>query len=124
MSKAVSTSPMRLSRFKALQRLRDISQAVGLIQDVRTRWNSTFEMLLRARRLSSTIEEFCVYDKKLMPLLLTKDEWRQIDQGIYFLKPFSDYTKEISSSKNATIHNTFFVYDDIFDHIAKHLARL
>ena len=120
----VSESPKRLARFKALQDNQSQSQAIGLIQDVATRWNSTFNMLVRARRLKITIEQWIDVDRKYIQLQLTQDEWRQIDEAILFLKPFSDYTHDVSSAKNATIHNAFFIYNDIFDHIAKQRKRV
>ena len=108
---------MRLAHFKSLQE--NDPHPVGLLQDVKTRWNSTFDMLLRARRLKLVIEQWIAHDWKFLELLLTKDEWCQIDEAILFLKPFSDYTRDISSMTNATIHNAFFIYYDIFDHISK-----
>ena len=81
-------------------------------------------MLVRARRLKLIIEEWIALDRKFSELLLTEDEWRQIDEAILFLKPFSDYTHDISSSTNATIHNAFFIYNDIFDHITKQRCRV
>lgn len=121
LSKAVTASPMRLAQFKTLQQS---PRPVGLIQDVKTRWNSTFEMLLRARRLKSTIDQWINQDRKFTPLSLNSEEWRQIDQAILFLKPFSDYTLDMSSASNATIHNAFFIYNDIFDHIARQRSRV
>ena len=44
-------SPQRLAQFKDLQRDGSDREPVGLIQDVRTRWKTTFEMLARALRL-------------------------------------------------------------------------
>ena len=113
---------MWLAQFKSLQE--NDSCAVGLLQDVKTRWNSTFDMLVRARRLKLVIEQWIARDQKFVALLLTQDEWRQIDEAILFLKPFSDYTHAISSATNATIHNAFFIYNDIFDHIAKQRRRV
>ena len=117
----MSATLTRLAQFKALQDNQSQSQAIGLMQDISTRWNSTFNMLVRARRLKTTIDQWMDLDRdrKYLQLQLTPDEWRQIDEAILFLKPFSDYTHDISSTKNATIHNAFFIYNDIFDHIAK-----
>ena len=122
----VSASPTRPAWFKALQDNQSQSQAIGLMQDVSTHWNSTFNMLVRTRRLKTTIDQWIDLDRdrKYLQLQLTPDEWRQIDKAILFLKPFSDYTHDISSAKNATIHNAFFIYNDIFDHIAKQRKRI
>ena len=49
--KAIMASPQRLAQFKELQRDGSDRESVGPIHDLRTRWNSSFEMLARALRL-------------------------------------------------------------------------
>jgi len=53
-----------------------------------------------------------------------QDEWRQVDQAIMFLKPFAAYTHDISASTRLTITNAYFIYRDIFDHIAHHCRQV
>ena len=76
-------------------------------------------MFVWARRLKLVIKQWIAHDWKFLELLLIEDELHQIDEAILFLKPFWDYTRDISSTTNATIHNVFFIYNDIFDHIGK-----
>jgi hypothetical protein len=119
----VTASPARLAQFKALQTEQQ-GQPVGLLQDVKTRWNSTFDMLVRARRLRHIIAHWINQEDRFATLNPTEDEWRQVDQAINFLKPFSDYTHDISTSTRATIHNAYFIYNDIFDHIGRHRRQV
>jgi len=53
-----------------------------------------------------------------------EDEWHQVNQAIMFLKPFTEYTHDISASTRSTIYNVYFIYNDIFDHIARHCPQV
>jgi len=53
-----------------------------------------------------------------------EDEWHQVDQAIMFLKPFAEYTNDISASTRPTIHNAYFIYKNILDHIACHCHQV
>jgi len=53
-----------------------------------------------------------------------EDKWRQVDQAIMFLKPFTEYTHDISASIRPTIPNAYFIYNDIFDHIERHCRQV
>jgi len=63
-------------------------------------------------------------ENKYSELLMSADEWTQVQEATIFLKPLSDYTHAVSSGHNATIHNAFFIYNDIFDHIEKQRKRI
>ena len=88
------------------------------------RWNSTFDMLVRAQRLGNIVEKWIGVNHRFTPFELMEDEWRQVDQAIMFLKPFAEYTHDISASTRPTIHNAYFIYNDIFDHIAHHCHQV
>ena len=123
--KAIVASPQRLAQFKDLQK--DTAAPIGLIQDVKTRWNSTYEMLGRALRLQSYIEQWVALpttENKYSELLMSQEEWTHIQEATIFLKPLSDYTQAVSTGQDATIHNAFFIYNDIFDHIEKQRKRM
>jgi len=93
---------------------------MGLIQDVKTHGNSTFDMLTRALRLLAYIEQsisLATTERKYGQLWLSQEEWAQVQEATIFLKPLCDYTHAIFTGQHATIHNAFFIYNDIFDHI-------
>ena len=84
-------------------------------------------MLARALRLRPYIEQWIALsttENKYSELLMSADEWTQVQEATIFLKPLSDYTHAVSSGHNATIHNAFFIYNDIFDHIEKQRKRI
>ena len=111
----INASPQRKEKFKDLQKTTRNPQLV-LIQDVRTRWNSTYLMLERARRLQSELDKYCrLY--KIDHIMLNSDEWRQINYLLYLIKPFYIYTTALSKTKDMTIHNIFSLYNELFKHL-------
>ena len=71
------------------------------IIDVITRWNSTFDMLVRARNIRETIHA-TIYrhqDNGMIKLLLDEDDWKCIDDLILILEPLKEAT--LIASKNA-----------------------
>ncbi|XP_018377324.1 PREDICTED: zinc finger BED domain-containing protein 1-like, partial [Trachymyrmex cornetzi] len=73
-------------------------QPLKLIQDVPTRWNSTYFMLERFSKLETAIRStLAVLDKDLP--ILTVEEWKIINELCQVLKPFEAVTKTISGQK-------------------------
>lgn len=93
------------------------------LQDVKTRWNSTFLMMRRAKRLRPTFTSFCIeYDRA--DLELDDDEWRQVDYLLWITQPFFDFTLELSKTKDTTTHHVFKIYNKLFQHLEVSSSRL
>ncbi|KAF7137017.1 hypothetical protein CNMCM5793_006821 [Aspergillus hiratsukae] len=93
------------------------------IQDVKTRWNSTFLMLRRAKRLRAIFTPFCVeYDRE--DLLLNNEEWRQVDYLLCITEPFFDYTTQLSKTRDITAHYVFKIYNKLFEHLEQSMKQL
>jgi len=91
------------------------------------RWHSTYEMLGRALRLQSYIEQWVALpttENKYSKLLMSQEECIHIQEVTIFLKPLSDYMHAVSTGQDAIIQNAFFIYNDIFDHIEKQRKRM
>lgn len=116
----VNASPQRQETFYNLQ-----TSSVKLvpIQDVRTRWNSTFLMLRRAKRLRSIFAPFCAeYDCEEM--LLQDKEWQQVDYLLCITKSFFDYTTQLSKTRDVTAHYVFKIYNKLFEHLEQSMKQL
>ena len=116
----IHASPQRRENFLLRQKT---EPKLVPIQDVKTRWNSTFLMLRRAKRLQSFFKPFCEeYDCE--GLLLNDEEWRQIDYLLYITQPFFDYTTELSKTKEVTTYLVFKLYNALFEHLEQSMNQL
>jgi hypothetical protein len=93
------------------------------MQDVRTRWNSTYLMLRRAKRLQSVFDGFCAQYSRhdLQP---SQEEWRQIDYLLAITQPFFTFTTTLSKTKDITVHTIFGIYNKLFSHLERSMAQL
>ena len=92
---------------------------MGMVIDVRTRWNSTILMLERTIRKKSALKKFCQKHPKFVALYPTTSEWKQIEYVIKILHPFYIYTKLLSSTRGPTIHQAWAVYNRLFEHLKR-----
>lgn len=116
----MNSSPQRQEQFFELQ---SNSPKLVPIQDVRTRWNSTFLMLRRAKRLRPIFDQYCLREN-LTDLMLDQEHWRQIDYLLWITQPFFKFTTALSKSKDITVHSVFGIYNTLFDHLEKSINQL
>jgi hypothetical protein len=116
----VNASPQRRETFFDLQ-LTNIKLVP--IQDVRTRWNSTFLILRRAKRLRDIFTPFCA-QYSCEEMLLNREEWRQVDYLLYITQPFFDYTTQLSKTRDITAHYVFKIYNKLFEHLEQSMNQL
>jgi hypothetical protein len=80
-------------------------------------------MLSRAKRLKNFIDLFCNQDG-YQRFRLTTSQWQQVDYLLCLTKPFFDFTNALSTSKTATIHQVFDIYQALSEHLDKAKSRL
>lgn len=103
-----------------------------MVQDVKTRWNSTCAMLVRAYRLRKAITQYCEqyyeYDKThqrvLEKLTLSEEEWDHIAYLIEISKPFAIFGDRLCRASAPTLQHSFVTYDRLFNHIERYEAKL
>jgi hypothetical protein len=84
-------------------------------QDVKTRWDSTNNMLVRLRRMKEHVNPYT--EKMAKWLSLCDNEWDQIDYVITILRPFAIYTQLIGASRMPTLHQVYDIYNLLITHI-------
>ena len=101
----------------------ELKHDLRVIQDVKTRWNSTTLMLIRFRTLRPAIELY-IARRQLQWLALSNSEWDQVSYLIGLTKPLALCTKIIGKSKGPTLHMAFVIYNMIFNGLEKAERRL
>ena len=87
--------------------------------DVKTRWNSTLELLECAYRLCEFSHERFKHAKysNYWRLFTTQDEWTIVKYVMEGLRPFWYWTLWMSKWHTVTLHHIITVYNDMFDHM-------
>jgi hypothetical protein len=80
-----------------------IGKRLAMVQDVATRWNSTFFMLKRASKLRACITVFCETNNLTNKYSLTLDEWAKVDQLCSFLELLNEATEVVSPDKTTSL---------------------
>jgi hypothetical protein len=126
---AVNSSPQQLAAFKAIQdpddrAFRDSKASssirVGLIQDVKTRWGSAYDMLERAWEMKTAIRKWLnlsMNKQRYMVLQLKEEEWDLVDDLLKILQPFSRITTAIGTTLEASVHQMFQLYNWLFEQL-------
>src|SRR6266498_746985 len=71
--------------------------------DIITRWNSTFLMLEKFKRMHKELNFLICSNKHLETAYLNDDEWEQVRSMIVLLEPMYKATKILSSSLYPTV---------------------
>jgi len=96
---------------------------IKLTQDVRTRWNSTYSMLESFLENKAIITSLISLNNDFIKLDLTENEWKEIGLFCDFLKPFFDFTKEMSGSNYPTLGSLLLLLDHLSDHLATTISQ-
>jgi hypothetical protein len=114
----ITLTPGRRTEFLDCQKSK-VRIAVLPIMDVKTRWNSTLELLERAYRLREFTREWLKNPnyKDYRPLFTTDDEWTVVKYVMEVLRPFRYWTLWMSKRHTVTLHHVITLYNDMFDHM-------
>ncbi len=113
----INSSPQRRETFLNLQTARP---QVLPIRDVRTRWNSTFLMLIRALRLRSTIEVWVFQERNSInfdAVQLGRAACDQVRYLMVLLRPFYIWTEITSKTTAVSVNKAWTAYTGLFEHL-------
>ena len=87
--------------------------------DVKTRWNSTLELLKRAYRLREFTRGWLRNPKytEYRPLFTTQDQCTIVKYAMEVLRPFRYWTLWMSKRHTVTLHHVITEYNDMFNHM-------
>ncbi|RNA12013.1 zinc finger BED domain-containing RICESLEEPER 2-like [Brachionus plicatilis] len=87
--------------------------------DVKTRWNSTFEIINCSLKIKKSISDLCLKQEfGLMTFNLNNQEWLSLSYVEQFLEPFKKATLDLSSESL-----TFSHFYPIMEYLKKHLNK-
>ncbi|PLW37582.1 hypothetical protein PCANC_15274 [Puccinia coronata f. sp. avenae] len=98
----LNRSPQKASPFLEITN-GTIGKRLAMVQDVATRWNSTFFMLRRAFKLRACITVFCETNNLTNKYSLTLDEWAKVKQLCSFLELLNKATEIVLPDKTTSL---------------------
>jgi len=114
----ITLTPGRRNEFIDCQKAK-VRIAVLPIMDVKTRWNSTLELLECTYPLREFTREWLQNPKysEYRTLFTTQDEWTIVKYVMEALRPFRYWTLWMSKRHTVTLHHVITVYNDMFHHM-------
>jgi hypothetical protein len=110
----VRSSPQRRERFKR-QCEGDGLRPRALKIDVRTRWNSTYDMIIRALELRQPLDDIAMLDADLNSYRLSEREWELLQRVRHFLEVFKKASDHLCSAKHPTLTIAVPAYNYMMD---------
>ena len=92
-----------------------------MVGDISIRWNSTYDMILRAIYLRiplrNWLDEQVLLEPDLECLVLSPMDWKKLKYLIILLHPFVGCTNLIGNTRDTTINYMWNIYNALFDHL-------
>ena len=113
----IRNSPLKLERLKG----KCSSLSIPFLKpklDVKTRWNSTYDMINRALQLkqplSLLMDELCQENNDFFSL--DNSDWEIFSEISLLLKPFKQVTERVSGQQYATFNTVLPLFNFLMDH--------
>ncbi|GBC19616.2 zinc finger BED domain-containing protein RICESLEEPER 2-like [Rhizophagus irregularis DAOM 181602=DAOM 197198] len=112
----IRASPQRQEKFACHAEAAGLKE-LQLILDVKTRWNSTHNLLERALKMREALDAIARSDKELQNFELSDDEWNRIDEVVSVLMIFIHTTNVMSSAKYPMLSSVVPLYNYLIDEL-------
>jgi hypothetical protein len=90
---------------------------LGVILDVKTRWNTVLKMLVRAIKQRPAIDAVAQANKKDKLRALTDEEWTMFGHAVRMLESFEQATLVVSSASTPTLSLTLHIFNILMDEL-------
>lgn len=120
----ITRSEKRRRAFERAQKVDSSDLTLQLVRDIGVRWNSTFAMIQRARRLQDALHRYCKhwrpiqgesYDLRRDTLDAT--DWEELEHFEELLKPFDKGTKRAEGNAITGSHGALWEVIPIMDYL-------
>src|SRR5215831_18723648 len=91
-----------------------------LVVDVRTRWNSTHDMIERALELREPLDSMTTLDPELDKHRLTAEEWQLLQSILQLLEAFKLCTSHLCAASHPTLTIAVPVSNFLIDRLEDH----
>jgi len=114
----IMLTPGRQNKFIDCQQAK-VCTAVLLVMDVKTRSNSTLELLECTYHSLEFTHEWLqnLQYRDYRPIFTTQDEWMIVKYVMEVLRPFQYWTMWKSMRHTVTLHQIITLYNNMFDHM-------
>jgi hypothetical protein len=117
----ITSSPLNIERFRHCCQSLDLPE-LQLSLDVRTQWNSTYEMIHTATLLTPAFDQMVEGAPEHMRLSVT--DWNFLKVALQILEPFEQLAKVNSASRYATINMATISYVNLRSSLSDTQAML
>ncbi len=131
-TKFIIKSPQRLERFELVCRTNSENYRKPQL-DVKTRWNSTYDMLATDLTMKISMDEFITKEgtqtsfrdlntlQNVTAIPLCNEDWNLIKKITNILAPIKKATVALSGDKDASVSMMMPFFDSVLDSLEKHL---
>ncbi|EKG09168.1 HAT domain-containing protein [Macrophomina phaseolina MS6] len=117
----IRSSPQRRHAFESRQEEAEVARTVRLMLNGGIRWNSTYNMIARAIRLKSAIDEYILHTPDLREDALTADDWHELAELLRLLKPLKRSTEDLEGNPT---HGRGGALWEVLAHMERNLREL
>jgi hypothetical protein len=111
-------SPINTEKLKAIEKYASIEE-LKLIQDVSTRWWSTYAMVERIIKLQSPLKRMEDLGDLRNDIILSDTEWTFLTQLLYILEPFMEKQKKLEGEHYVTISQVPTTINELRKHLSE-----